>query len=1677
MLRCYIVNTCLHVFCEQIYDVAYEGTSPFEVSRLLVDIVSNQGASLSMLHVSHGASASTSLTGSSSTAPSTPGSPPILFPSFLGTSGSATSITVPGGGDGADAAVGRANSAISKCSGGGAGLPILALRLLHQHPSTECMFRLTRKMIGALGNINLMQPDCHLQCLTVLSQLYASRLQTAYTMHDSTTSKPNANAKTRTSWPITLPHYTPWLFETIQQMANDKIQCRTEAYDMLVTIMDVNCNHNQTSTRKNKQGGTSSGSSSSGRSDNRDDSFDWFTVEYFSAMLDVLRRNDWAVVNRLLSRWPIDIVFKYTGGTMLAYDLVSVVRKALAPTTSSSRFLVSDRIATLLCSLCCLPVEAGTVSNLPRPSDVDNLVADVRLSSHAGPTCAHVLGIKNGSSNAAGASSPFAALHSDGSVAAGHTLTKDVMLLDDAPRGRSGSFRNRLRRKSTHHRKKKEGSGGNNSGSIVSSGSGGIEGGAVGENPDHSDDTGGGSVPGGGGRNPSSLGADNAEANATAATTRTSLNTTGREWLWHEVPTALREVAITANAPSVCAIALRGLSVMVTTELLNAADNDMARSSTGIGPSPPGISTDGNIDTADTSITSALDTILAFMRHESTTIAKLAISLVQHFAELHAPLGRRHPHYHETIVAALCRAIWTVMPESLDAAYIAAEILLPGLLSCLREWILALAPNPQSSAYLASAVALVEEVSCGARSRQLARHFVLADADIAPGYESPPTVTPPATASAPSAATNELPPPGRPLAKCTLSELESLFTPVDLLRGSTINNHGNSKTPATDTSLPSSGNFRDLLTTSASHSPSLEIAALISKGVSKAAKVVGRSMTQHGKHVRGHRSDSHSTTHTHAHTHTHTHAHAHPHPHPPSSGSASSSRRESVVSGASGASGASSNGGLVVDSTVEKQRRKATIAARLVLGHLNYHIGAFPGPGGAASASSVLSEVPDVEGAIPTFAALSSRGIQMFAHGDEMLVSVVELEDGRTLRLVVRDLVGKHVWDFVEVADGSANGNSRHSSASPAASQSPTASTSPPLPPSPSSSPSPTDSATAGATRSDDRRPHVESSQIGDDGLPSDCRSGAGSTLAALVSFLDQESLASGVGAPLRKQTEAFHNAAAADNVNQDNDRDDIAAGTNAFVDMHGAVLGVPKSSRSAHVTRAHPPSELSDTVGGGSTESLPPTPKDTGNSLSPRATPLSDGTTPTPARNRPGSASSANYLVESPRPRARPLANVSGAVGSRPASVPIASPRVPMAALAQRFLRQLGLSSWGGVLALTPVPTTEKLARYLRQLDKDGTSRERHKVGVMYATVDQLDRECVLSAQERSGSQDFERFADELGWAVDLADHKGYTGLGTKFVKSFSGKLPYYATASLEVCFHVASRLNPATETENGAGTAPIAGRGVQPKSAVDDIKSLAERRFRHVGNDPVAIVWCEGGNTSTGGGSNGDPVLAVRSWSKKTEAWIVVRPLPSGMYRIQILWRADDEAASATAPRGSSNRKSSSSTTAASTSHMSCGPLFDGAIVDRTSLAPLVRATSVNCGRVLLDDAARRDGLESAYETRATYIAQVTAQQETAGFEKFTSSIIAGGEGNRSTARRRARELRSSGKLKPLRRSVSSECLDSPPTSLPFATLARQSRQRSMSQDFIDRIGGGEADGGSKNDEAAESPYATAL
>ena len=91
---------------------------------------------------------------------------------------------------------------------------------------------------------------------------------------------------------------------------------------------------------------------------------------------------------------------------MITYDLIAVVRSIIvSSTTSSLQFPVSDRIATLVCSLCCLPGAGSIVPSLslPPPSNVDTLVADTRLSSQPGPTFAQIHGPRSSSSTYEGA--------------------------------------------------------------------------------------------------------------------------------------------------------------------------------------------------------------------------------------------------------------------------------------------------------------------------------------------------------------------------------------------------------------------------------------------------------------------------------------------------------------------------------------------------------------------------------------------------------------------------------------------------------------------------------------------------------------------------------------------------------------------------------------------------------------------------------------------------------------------------------------------------------------------------------------------------------------------------------------------------------------------------------------------------------------------------------------------------------------------------------------------------------------------------------------------------------------------------------------------------------------------------------------------------------------------------
>jgi hypothetical protein len=645
---------------------------------------------------------------------------------------------------------------------------------------------------------------------------------------------------------------------------------------------------------------------------------------------------------------------------------------------------------------------------------------------------------------------------------------------------------------------------------------------------------------------------------------------------------------------------------------------------------------------------------------------------------------------------------------------------------------------------------------------------------------------------------------------------------------------------------------------------------------------------------------------------------------------------------------------------------------------LSHHLGAFPGSGGAACATSRLSEVPDTEDLTPTFAALSSKTIQMFAYGTYTIVSVVELDD--RLRLVVRDLVGKHVWDMSEVTENVGEEMRTPFGLVAANLSSATAPTANPFP----------------ATNAADLVIGATSAA-----LPKEVHVGTADSLESLVAYYDQASRETGVGKPLLEMVAPENRPRPGSDGAQLRDSSPSDMMERVEVKPHRGV---------------HGSAETEDVD-----ESLPPSPNVSGSNIS-----FASAAAPPPPPNVSDDAAYASdasiqFVPLLPTP---PSVNV---------------------ALAQRFLRQVGMSSWGANLTLTPLPKTEKLARNLRNLDTAGTSRERHKIGVVFVSPEICDKESVLGATH--GSAAFEAFADELGWSVDLATHKGYTGLG-KFTKSFDGRLPYFATASLEVCFHVASRLNP---IGSAAG------------------EKLSIQRFRHVGNDSVVIVWCEGGSTSTdvggttidgcGGKYDFDPFQAMPS--KVISVFIVIHPLASEMFRVQIVWKKRAASGGGGGDGGGGGGGASASATATATSPSTTtaaadvraeasGPLFDGAIVDRKSLAILIRATAVNSGRVLRCE----EGLARGYEMRAKYIGQITTQQEKQGFEESASSIIAGGEGNTSAARRRAKELRSSGKLKVLKRSVSSECLDK------MSGEAARIPVRSLSQDNINAAGRADCD-----------------
>uniref|UniRef100_A0A7N4V020 Ral GTPase activating protein catalytic subunit alpha 2 n=1 Tax=Sarcophilus harrisii TaxID=9305 RepID=A0A7N4V020_SARHA len=145
-------------------------------------------------------------------------------------------------------------------------------------------------------------------------------------------------------------------------------------------------------------------------------------------------------------------------------------------------------------------------------------------------------------------------------------------------------------------------------------------------------------------------------------------------------------------------------------------------------------------------------------------------------------------------------------------------------------------------------------------------------------------------------------------------------------------------------------------------------------------------------------------------------------------------------------------------------------------------------------------------------------------------------------------------------------------------------------------------------------------------------------------------------------------------------------------------------------------------------------------------------------------------------------------------------------------LLNDLGMNSWDRRKNFHLLKKNSKLLRELKNLDSR-QCRETHKIAVFYIAEGQEDKCSILS--NARGSQAYEDFVAGLGWEVDLSTHCGFMG-GLQRNGSTGQTAPYYATSTVEVIFHVSTRM---------------------PSDSDDSLT----KKLRHLGNDEVHIVWSE--------------------------------------------------------------------------------------------------------------------------------------------------------------------------------------------------------------------------------------------
>jgi hypothetical protein len=153
------------------------------------------------------------------------------------------------------------------------------------------------------------------------------------------------------------------------------------------------------------------------------------------------------------------------------------------------------------------------------------------------------------------------------------------------------------------------------------------------------------------------------------------------------------------------------------------------------------------------------------------------------------------------------------------------------------------------------------------------------------------------------------------------------------------------------------------------------------------------------------------------------------------------------------------------------------------------------------------------------------------------------------------------------------------------------------------------------------------------------------------------------------------------------------------------------------------------------------------------------------------------------------------------------------------------------------------------------GSHRLGVKIGVICVRSGCDTQNEVLGTALEQTSPHFREFVTALGHAVALERHVGYSG-GLDWRSGRVGRTSIYSADFVnEVMFHVAP---------------------LMPTDASDEQQVVKKK---HIGNDHVHVVWCEGDRDYD--------VSTITS--QFNQAHIVVYPLGSGLFRVEVCWRKE--------------------------------------------------------------------------------------------------------------------------------------------------------------------------------------------